>query len=136
MNKIYTTNKPSMSYSWITDSWGGPANDLDFFPAAILYTGTPKAASVVSNFPQKPLITQNIPQGHVNNYDYQVPTYLSLRDMTANKTPLVFQTGGYMGLPPTVEAVAKCTTQGVSGNFYCNTPQSKPSVQLLGTYGP
>jgi hypothetical protein len=125
-----------MSYSWITDSWGGPANDLDYFPAAVTYTGAPSTAFVASNFPQRPLVNQSIPQGHVNNYDYQVPTYLLLKDMSADKTPLVFQRGGYMGLPPTAEGIAKCATASLSGNFYCGASQSKPSVQLLGTYGP
>jgi hypothetical protein len=125
-----------MSFSWVTDSWSGPTSSSDFYPSAILYTGAPKTAAVAANFPQHPLVSKHIPQTITDNYEYQIPEYLLLKDMTADKTPLVFQRGGYSGLSPVAESVAKCTALGISGNYYCNGPQIKPSVQLLGTYGP
>lgn len=125
-----------MSFSWVGNAWSGPANEFDYFPSAITYTGGPKTASLVSNFPTAPLMSQNIPQSGLGMYDLQVPTYLLLKDMAANKTPLVFQRGGYQGLPPTVEPLAKCANESTSGQFYCTSPPVKPSAQLLGVYGP
>lgn len=125
-----------MSYSWISDSFSGPLSGWDFFPGAVNYVEVPKTVEVVANFPQRPLVGKRIPQEMIDNYEYQIPEYLLLKDMTADKTPLVFQRGGYSGLSPVAESVAKCTALGISGNYYCNGPQIKPSVQLLGTYGP
>jgi hypothetical protein len=125
-----------MSFSWITDSWGGQVNSLDFDSSAILYTGAPKTAAVAANFPQHPLVSKHIPQSMTDNYEYQIPEYLLLKDMTYDKSPLVFQRGGFSGLSPVAESVSKCVMLGISSNYYCNGPQPKPHVQLLGTYGP
>jgi hypothetical protein len=136
MNKIFTTDKLSMSFSWVGNAWSGPFDSLDYFPGAINYIAPPPTATVTANFPQHPLVKKQIPQQMTDNYEYQIPEYLLLKDMSADKTPLVFQRGGYMGLNPTSESIAKCAALGISGNYYCNGPQIKPHVQLLGTYGP
>lgn len=111
-------------------------SEIDYFPSAVLYSGTPSTANIASNFPQPPLFSKRIPQQMTDSYEYQIPEYLPLKDMIADKSPLMFQRGGYAGLNPGSESIAKCVMLGISGNYYCNGPQIKPSVQLLGTYGP
>jgi hypothetical protein len=125
-----------MSWSWITDSWGGPVNANDFYPGAAALTRGPNTAVVAANFPSPPLRTQTIPQSRVRSWDYEISPYLLLKDMSADKTPLAIQRGGYSGLPPTVEPMAHCADETASAKYYCPIGPNVRGPVLLGVYGP
>lgn len=125
-----------MSFSWITNSWGGPANPTDFYPGAAAFTRGPSSAVVTASFPDRPLQTQQIPQGKTRSFDYQIPSSLLLKDMAANKTPLAIQRGGYAGLPPTVEPILHANSLDVSSGYYNHLGSNIRGPILLGTYGP
>lgn len=125
-----------MSFSWITNSWGGPATPTDFYPGAAALTRGPSSAVVTASFPDRPLQTQQIPQFKTNSFNYEVPSSLLLKDMAANKTPLAIQRGGYAGLPPTVEPILHASSLNVSANYYSKLGSNIRGPILLGTYGP
>lgn len=125
-----------MSFSWITNSWGGPANYGDWSPAAAALTRGPSLVHVANNFPAAPLSSSTLPQAKAGTFDYQIPDYLPLRDMSADKSPLAIQRGGYSGLPPTIDNAAKCQMDTLSSRYYCPLLQNARGPVLLGTYGP
>jgi hypothetical protein len=125
-----------MSFSWITNSWGGPANASDFYPGSRAFTQGPSSAVVTASFPDRPLHTQQIPQSRVHSFDYQVPNWLLLKDMAVNKTPLAIQRGGYSGVPPTVEPILHSSSLDLSARYYNQLGANIRGPILLGTYGP
>lgn len=125
-----------MSFSWVTNSWGGPTTPIDFFPGAAALTKGPNYAVVTSDFPDRPLQTQKLPQYKTDSYNYQIPSSLLLKDMAVNKTPLAIQRGGYSGLPPTVEPLLHANSLDASLNFYGKLGPNIRGPILLGAYGP
>jgi hypothetical protein len=99
-----------MSFSWRTNSWGGPVGR----------TTGPNVA-VTATFPSGPNTYLAVSQAAAHSSFYQVPEYLTLRDLTADKSDLIMQRGGYSAEDPNTYQPSKlhCYEGKASTTYYC-----------------
>lgn len=115
-----------MSFSWVTNSWGGPVSTQDFYPGAANSVKL-NTASVPMSVAIPPAIEQVIPQHYAHSLLYEVPPYIPLKDMTSSKNPLISDRGGYSHTDPQTNQHMdlSCLSGRMQSVQYCSPSQLK-----------
>jgi hypothetical protein len=98
-----------MSFNWATNSWQGPGN-------------VSNNVTVGSPFYLPSGMHRVVSQAAAHSAYYQIPDYLLLKDLAADKTPLTSQRGGYSGENPARQdpIKLKCNMEQSSSKYYCD----------------
>lgn len=103
-----------MSFSWRTNSFSGEVGNDPL-----------TQVNVANNFPTAPLTSLTVSQAAAHSNLYQIPGYLLLKDMTADKSNLINQRGGYSAENPNKQqSKLRCYTEQASSTYYCDVSKS------------
>ena len=98
-----------MSFSWkLNGIFGEVGND----PLTSAY--------VINNGPTRPLTGLTVPQEVAHSLIYEIPDYMRLGDMSADKSSLIMQRGGYSAENVNKQpAKLHCYEENASAKYYC-----------------